>query len=114
MIVVAIGQSLSPGNEQKNHWSSISANIKGSFNWIGIKNIVIDDLIEMVIQAPDRQELIASTKALDRVLLSNHYLIPHWHIKKWRLAYWNKIKRPQYLPKYGLGFPQIWWHNEKN
>ena len=114
MMVMARGQSLSPGNEQKNFWSSISAGIKGSFNWMGIKNIVIDDLIEMVIQAPDRQELIASTKALDRVLLSNHYLIPHWHIKKWRLAYWNKIKRPQYLPKYGLGFPQIWWHNEKN
>ena len=114
MIVMARGQSLSPGNEQKNYWSSASADIKGSSNWIGIKNNVVDDLIEMIIQAPNREELIARTRALDRVLLFNHYLIPHWHIKKWRLAYWNKIKRPEKLPKYGLGFPNIWWYNEKN
>ena len=114
MIVMARGQSLSPGNEQKNYWSSASADIKGSSNWIGIKNNVVDDLIEMIIQAPNREELIARTRALDRVLLFNHYLIPHWHIKKWRLAYWNKIKRPEELPKYGLGFPNIWWYNEKN
>ena len=114
MIVMARGQSLSPGNEQRNYWTSKMANIKGSSNWIGIENQIVDDLVEIVIKAPNKEELINSTKALDRVLLFNHYLVPHWHIKKWRLIYWNNIKRPHNLPKYGLGFPNIWWHNEYN
>ena len=85
MIVMARGQSLSPGNEQRNYWTSKMANIKGSSNWIGIENKIVDDLVEIVIKAPNKEELINSTKALDRVLLFNHYLVPHWHIKKWRL-----------------------------
>ena len=112
MVVMARGQSLNPGNEQRNFWSSESANIKGSANWIGIKNKTIDELIELVIQAPNREKLIIYTKLLDRVLLHNYYVIPHWHIKIWRVAYWNKIKRPHNLPKYSLGFPETWWYNK--
>jgi len=111
MVVMARGQSLTPGNEQKNYWSSVSADIPGSLNWIGIKNSVIDELINLMISAQDRESLINYSKALDRVLLHQYYVIPHWHIKKWRLAYWNYIKRPQNIPKYNLGFPEIWWYN---
>ncbi len=111
MVVMARGQSLTPGNEQKNFWSSISADVSGSLNWIGIKNPVIDELIELIINAQNRESLITHTKALDRVLLHNHYVIPHWHIKYWRLAYWDYLKRPNNIPKYNLGFPEIWWHN---
>ena len=112
MVVMARGQSLNPGNEQRNFWSSKSANINGSANWIGIKNKTIDELIELIIQAPNRKKLIIYTKLLDRVLLHNHYVIPHWHIKMWRVAYWDNIKRPDNLPKYSLGFPETWWYNK--
>ena len=112
MVVMARGQSLNPGNEQRNFWSSKSANINGSANWIGIKNKTIDELIELIIQAPNREKLIIYTKLLDRILLYNYYVIPHWHIKIWRVAYWNSIKRPDNLPKYSLGFPETWWYNK--
>ena len=111
MVVMSRGQSLNPGNEQRNYWSSESADINGSANWIGIKNKIVDELIELIIHASNRKELIFYTKALDRILLHNHYVIPHWHIKKWRLAYWNKLKRPINIPKYNLGFPETWWYN---
>lgn len=111
MVVMSRGQSLNPGNEQLNYWSSQSADINGSANWIGIKNEAVDSLIGLIIQASNRNELILYAKALDRVLLHNHYVIPHWHIKKWRLAYWNKLKRPKNIPKYNLGFPETWWYN---
>ena len=112
MVVMARGQSLNPGNEQRNFWSSKSADINGSANWIGIKNKTIDELIELIINSPTREKLILYTKLLDRVLLHNHYVIPHWHIKFWRVAYWSTIKRPKNLPKYSLGFPETWWYNK--
>ena len=112
MVVMARGQSLNPGNEQRNFWSSKSADINGSANWIGIKNKTIDELIELIINSPTREKLILYTKLLDRVLLHNHYVIPHWHIKYWRVAYWSTIKRPKNLPKYSLGFPETWWYNK--
>jgi len=111
MVVMARGQSLTPGNEQKNYWSSDSANVPGSLNWIGIENPIVDKLINLIINSQDRSSLKAITKALDRVLLNQHYVIPHWHIKMWRLAYWDYIKRPKNIPKYNLGFPEIWWYN---
>ncbi|MBH87528.1 MAG: hypothetical protein CMJ12_00025 [Pelagibacterales bacterium] len=112
MVVMARGQSLNPGNEQRNFWASKSANINGSANWIGIKNKTVDELIELIINSPTREKLILYTKVLDRVLLHNYYLIPHWHIKIWRVAYWSTIKRPKNLPKYSLGFPETWWYNK--
>lgn len=109
MTIHSIGQSLSPGNEQREYWHSEKADVSGSRNYIGIKDPVIDALIELVIQAPDRQELIYRTRALDRVLLAGHYLIPQWHINAWRSAYWDKFERPEYTAKQSLGVTSTWW-----
>ena len=68
----------------------------------------MDELIEEVIAAPDRESLVARSRALDRVLLWGHYLVPHWHIRTFRLAYWNMFSRPKVTPKYALGF-DFWW-----
>ncbi len=108
MIVYSYGQSLSPGNEQRDFWNSEKAGIKGSRNLIGIQNQAIDELIEILINAKDRAALITATRALDRVLLHNHYVIPQWHIRDFRVAYWNKFARPTVTPKYALGF-NTWW-----
>jgi microcin C transport system substrate-binding protein len=109
LIINSRGQSLSPGNEQRNYWTTASADIDGSQNVSGIKDPVIDELVDLVIEAPDRETLVAITRSLDRVLLSGHYVIPNWHIRSFRMIYWNKFGRPEISPKYGLGFPSTWW-----
>ncbi len=108
MLVDVFGQSLSPGNEQRDYWTSDAAGRNGARNTIGIASPVIDALVEQVISAPDRDSLINRTRALDRVLLWGHYVIPHWHIQSFRLAYWNKFSKPAISPKYDLGF-ESWW-----
>ncbi len=108
MISGGFGQSLSPGNEQAEFWGSAAADQPGSQNIIGIKNPVIDELIDLVIAAPDRESLIQRTHALDRVLLWNFYVIPNWHLRSFRVAYWNKFSRPAISPKYSLGL-DTWW-----
>jgi microcin C transport system substrate-binding protein len=103
-------ESLSPGNEQRGFWGSQAADIPGSQNIIGIKDAGIDALIDRVIFAKNREELVAATKALDRVLLWHHYVVPQWTYGKVRTARWDRFGRPQTLPKYGAsGFPDIWW-----
>jgi microcin C transport system substrate-binding protein len=114
MTVDVFGQSLSPGNEQRDFWGSAAADEVGSRNTIGIKDPVVDELVDLVISAPDRQSLVDRTRALDRVLLWGHYLIPHWHIRSFRVAYWNRFSRPQITPKYGLGFDTWWVDAAKN
>jgi len=109
MIVGTFGQSLSPGNEQRDFWHSEKADIRGSRNLMGIKNPVIDALIDQVIHASGRDTLVAATHALDRVLLWNHYVIPQWHIGSYRLAYWNKFGFPAQAPKYDNGVLDTWW-----
>jgi microcin C transport system substrate-binding protein len=110
MITASWGQSLSPGNEQRGYWGSQSADIVGSRNLVGIKNAGIDALIDRVIYAKDRDELVAATKALDRVLLWNFYVVPQWTYGKVRSARWDRFGRPDPLPKYGLSaFPAVWW-----
>jgi len=108
IIVATIGESLSPGNEQRNFWSSAAADTPGSRNYAGIRSPVVDALIDKIISADSRKALIAATRALDRVLLWGHYVIPQWHIRYFRVAYWNKFSRPKITPKYGLGF-DTWW-----
>ena len=108
MVVGGWGQSLSPGNEQRDFWGSDAADRPGSRNTIGIKNPVVDKLIDLIISAPNRESLITRTRALDRVLLWNHLVIPHWHIQSFRVAYWDKFGRPGKPPRYGLGF-DAWW-----
>ena len=110
IVVSSWGESLSPGNEQREYWGSQAADMAGSRNIIGIKNPAIDKLIERVIFTKDRADLVAATKALDRVLLWNHYVVPQWNYPKVRTARWDRFGRPSELPKYGLsGFPAIWW-----
>lgn len=112
MIVGGWGQSLSPGNEQRNYWGSKAANRKGSRNLVGIKNPAIDKLIEKIIFASDRTELLHLTHALDRVLLWNHFVVPQWFSKGTRMARWNRFGFPETLPDYQMGFPGIWWFDE--
>jgi microcin C transport system substrate-binding protein len=103
-------ESLSPGNEQREYWGSQAADAPGSRNIIGIKNPAIDKLIDRVIYTKDRDDLVAATKALDRVLLWNHYVVPQWNYPKVRTARWDRFSRPSELPEYGLsGFPTLWW-----
>jgi len=113
IVVWSFGQSLSPGNEQRNYWNSKIADIPGYRNLAGVRDPVVDELIELVISAPDRKSLIYRTRALDRVLLFGHYVIPHWHLRHHRVAYWNKIARPKISPKYDLGFDTWWLDPEK-
>ena len=111
MIVFTFSQSLSPGNEQRNFWGSDAANTNGSRNVIGVKNDVVDSLIEKLINAKDRDDLITITRALDRVLLWNYYVIPQWHISAYRVLYWDIFDQPEQKPKYSLGF-DTWWINQ--
>ena len=108
VVVGSWGQSLSPGNEQRNYWHSQAADIPGSRNTAGIQEPVVDELIELVISAPDRESLITRTRALDRVLLWSHYVVPHWHLAAYRVLYWDKFGTPEIMPKYDLGV-QYWW-----
>jgi microcin C transport system substrate-binding protein len=110
MIIGTWPESLSPGNEQRDYWSSQAADTPGSRNYIGIKNPAVDALIERVIFAKDRAELVAATRALDRVLLWNHYVVPQFTYDKSRTARWDRFSRPDPLPKYGASaFPTVWW-----
>jgi microcin C transport system substrate-binding protein len=112
IITSSWGQSLSPGNEQREDWGSQAADMAGSRNVAGIKNPAIDKLIERVIFAKNRDDLVAATKALDRVLLWNHYVVPQWNYTKVRTARWDRFGRPTELPKYGQsGFPALWWYD---
>jgi len=113
MIVAGIGQSLSPGNEQRDFWSSEKAEEPGSRNLAGISDPVVDKLIDLVISAPDRESLVNRTRALDRVLLWGFYVIPNWHIQVFRVAYWDKFGRPEVSPKYSLGLDTWWVDPEK-
>jgi len=110
IIVGSWGESLSPGNEQRGRWGSQAADQPGSSNFVGIKNPAVDKLIERVIFAKNREELVAATKALDRVLLWNHYVVPQWTYGKLRTARWDRFSHPDKLPEYGVsGFPTVWW-----
>jgi microcin C transport system substrate-binding protein len=112
MVIASWPESLSPGNEQRDFWGSRAADTPGSRNIVGIKNPAVDKLIERVIYATDRADLVAATRALDRVLLWNHYVVPQWAYSKVRTARWDRFGRPAEMPKYGLSaFPELWWYD---
>lgn len=113
MVVASFGQSMSPGNEQRGFWGCAAAKEDGSRNVMGICDPVVEKLIDRVIYATSREELVAATHALDRVLLWHHYLVPNWYSPYERVAYWSGIARPAKTPDYSIGFPSIWWHNPK-
>ncbi len=108
MTVGLFAQSPSPGNEQVDFWASVSADTPGSRNLPGIHDPVVDRLIELLIAAPDRAALVARTRALDRVLLWGYYVIPHFHLAAFRVAYWDRFGRPPVAPTYELGV-DTWW-----
>jgi microcin C transport system substrate-binding protein len=110
IIVAGWRESLSPGNEQREYWGSKSADVAGSRNLIGIKNPAVDKLIDRVVFAKGREELVAAAHALDRVLLWNNYVVPQWTYPFVRTVRWDRFSHPDKLPEYGMGaFPTIWW-----
>jgi len=111
VMVGGFPQSNSPGNEQREFWHSSKADVFGSRNYLGIKNPVVDALIERIISAPDRESLIQRTRALDRVLLWGHHIIPNWYNPSDRVAYRNTLARPDVTPKSGVMI-DAWWSKE--
>ena len=110
IVVGSWGESLSPGNEQRGYWGSQAADQPGSRNLIGIRNPAVDKLIDRVVFAKSREELVATAKALDRVLLWNNYIVPQWTYNKVRTARWDRFSHPDKLPEYGASaFPIVWW-----
>jgi microcin C transport system substrate-binding protein len=110
LTTVLWGQSISPGNEQRDYFGSAAADRHGSTNYPGIKNPAVDALIDHIIFAKDRAELVAACKALDRVLLWNCYVVPQFTYGFQRYAFWDRFGHPDPLPKYGVsGFPTLWW-----
>lgn len=107
MIIQAIGESQSPGNEQREFWSSAAADQNYSRNYAGVKNKAIDQLIDKVIYAKDRQELELMTRCLDRALYHTHLLVHNWHAPAHRVTYWDKFSRPTNLPAFYLP-RQVW------
>jgi microcin C transport system substrate-binding protein len=109
MIIDIWGESLSPGNEQREYWGSQAADVLGSRNTVGIKNPAVDALIDKVVFAKDRAELVAATRALDRVLLWNFYVVPQFTYGFVRYARWDRFGHAE-LPKYARsGLPSLWW-----
>ena len=108
IIYTKFRQSLSPGNEQRGMWQSLTANESGSRNYAVLKNPAVDKLIQAIINSPDRPSLISASKALDRVLLSLSIIIPDGYTDKYLIACSTKIKRPAHPPKYSLSF-NSWW-----
>ena len=111
MFVAGWGQSNSPGNEQRSYWSTAAADIPNTRNFPGIKDPVIDEIIELVVYAEDRKSLVERTRALDRVLLYGYYVIPNWHIQNHRVLYWDKFSRPTGYLISGIMFDR-WWYDE--
>jgi microcin C transport system substrate-binding protein len=108
MLVVALGESESPGNEQTGYWTCESVKPEGGFNLMGVCNPVIDDLVHQLLAAPDREHLIVVAHALDRVLLAGWYVVPHWHLQSVRVAYWDRFGRPDKPVRTGVAFDS-WW-----
>jgi len=109
VIVASWGQSTSPGNEQREYWGSEKADASGTRNFIGIKDPAIDTLIDLIVSAPTRDELVIRARALDRVLKHHWYVVPNWHLAAWRISYWDKFEQPETQAPYALGVIDTWW-----
>ena len=112
VVVQSFPQSLSPGNEQRDYWGSDAAGKDGSRNVIGIQNPAVDQLVDKIILAKDRADLVAATRALDRVLLWNHYVVPQWYTPVERIAMWDLYGKPDRLPSLNSSFLRVWWWDE--
>ncbi len=113
IVVGSFGQSHSPGNEQRDYWGSEAAKREGSRNIAGVSSPAVDKLIDRIILAKDRAELVAATRALDRVLLWSHFVVPQWYYPYDRLASWDRFGRPEKLPSQSPGTTITWWYDAK-
>ena len=113
MLVAVWGQSETPGNEQREYWGSDAADSVGSRNLAGIKDPVVDELIELLVKSDSREQLNVRTRALDRVLLWGHYVVPHWHIRADRVLYWDKFSRPATPVRSGVMRSRWWYDTQK-
>ncbi len=111
MIIWGIGNSESPGNEQREFWGSEAADRMGSRNVGGVKDPAVDALIDRIIFAEDRESLAAASRALDRVLTWSQYGIMQLYTPFERIAYWNRFGHPEPLPPRAIGFPTVWWED---
>lgn len=111
MIVGGWGQSETPGNEQREYWSCASAQRSGSRNTAGLCHPVVDELIEKIVVSQTREELIAVTRALDRVLLWQNFIVPNWHLPADRILWWKKFSRPDTPLRNGVNISR-WWVDE--
>ena len=109
MIYGLWSQTMNPGNEQNEYWGSESVDRQGSRNYAGIADPAVDILIRKIVFSPNREEQVAAVKAMDRVLLANHYVVPMFYSGEEKIAYWNRIAHPETLPEYGTGFPDAWF-----
>ena len=110
VITTAWSETLSPGNEQRGYWGSQAAKEPGSYNLIGIRNPAVDAMIEHIVYAKNRDDLVAASRALDRILLWHHFVVPQWAYGKVRSARWDRFGHPDPMPKYGMAaFPNVWW-----
>jgi microcin C transport system substrate-binding protein len=112
MVYSGWSESLSPGNEQRDFWSSGSAKDPNTSNYGGISDPGVDALVDKVVFAKDRDTLVAATKALDRVLLANYFVVPSYALRHDRIAHWDRFSHPDKLPDYSIGFPNIWWFDK--
>ncbi len=113
VVVGGWGQSESPGNEQRDYWGSDAASRPGGRNQIGIADPAIDAMIELLIEAPDRESLVARTRALDRALLAGKWVVPNWHVPAQRIVYWDKFGRPEITPYKGVSIDAWWFDPDK-
>ena len=103
--------SMTPGPELKSYLGSPAAVQEGSLNLAGVKDPVIDALLDKVVQAKSRDELVTVIRTLDRVVRSGHYWVPHWFKASHNLAYWDRFSKPETKPKYTLGEVDTWWYD---
>ncbi len=114
VVIATWEETLSPGNEQRDFWGSQAADQPGSRNLVGIKNPAVDAMINEIVFAKSRADLEAATRALDRILLWNHYVVPQWTYGRLRTARWDRFSHPEPMPKYAVAaFPDIWWWDAK-
>ena len=110
IVTYAWGETRLPGNELRDYWGSEAATRPGSGNVIGIEKPAVDAMIGHALLAKHYDDLVAAVRALDRVLLWNHFVVPQWSYNKLRVARWDRFNHPDPLPKYGIsGFPSLWW-----
>jgi microcin C transport system substrate-binding protein len=110
IISAAWPETLTPGSELYGYWGSRAAEEPGSANVVGIRNSAVDAMIDRIVFAQNRADLEAATRALDRILLWNQYVVPQWYYNKMRTARWDRFGRPDQMPRYGrAAFPTIWW-----